>query len=333
MRYASHLGAFVCLVGGPFPGFVGAEGSYPVDIRIDAPERHGRWSVLFRAFLGFPALVVASAYSGILFFVAVLGWFASLVSGHMPEGMRNIGAVSIRYQAQTWSYLFLVTSRYPYSCPALEDGRAPRSPEPVLLELRGRVPRSPPDRSSLAAPAAAHGSVARPGVAAARAPPCRICRYRTWTRSRTFGVATVTEAARYERFVDWNWVLSQVALLVVLAVYAKKGVAFVRQSAAGRIGTGMLLGMLGLALVWLSQLPFGLAGHWWDRRHDLTTQGYLSWAFSNWGELGAEFLSICLALLDRDGHRRQAAQLVVATRIARLRRRSASPSSSGSRTS
>ena len=113
----------------------------------------------------------------------------------------------------------------------------------------------------------------------------------------TFGAAQVERAQRYERFARWDWVLSQVALLVVLAVYARKGVAFVRESAAGRIGTGMLLGMLGLALVWLSQLPFGLAQHWWDRRHDLTNEGYLSWAFSNWGELGAEFLSICLALL------------------------------------
>ena len=115
--------------------------------------------------------------------------------------------------------------------------------------------------------------------------------------SATFGPAAVAEAARYERFVHWNWVLSQVALLAVLAVYARKGAVFVRESAAGRIGTGMLLGMLGLALVWLSQLPFGLAGHWWDRRHDLTKEGYVSWAFSGWGELGAAFLSICLALL------------------------------------
>jgi Zn-dependent protease with chaperone function len=113
----------------------------------------------------------------------------------------------------------------------------------------------------------------------------------------TFGAARVAEAARYERFVRWDWVLSQIALLTVLWIYAKKGVAFVKASAAGRIGTGMLLGMLGLALVWLSQLPFGLAGHWWDRRHDLTTEGYLAWAFGGWAQLGAEFLSICLALL------------------------------------
>jgi len=138
VRYAAHLEAFVCLVGGPFPGFTGAEASYPVDMRIDAPaERQGRWGVLCRAFLGFPALLIASAYGGILFFVAVLGWFASLITGRMPEGMRNIGAVSIRYQAQTWSYVLLLTSRYPYSCPALEDGGALASPEPLQLELPG----------------------------------------------------------------------------------------------------------------------------------------------------------------------------------------------------
>jgi STE24 endopeptidase len=113
----------------------------------------------------------------------------------------------------------------------------------------------------------------------------------------TFGAAQVARSDRYERFTRWDWVLSQIALLAVLRVYARKGVAFVKASAAGRIGTGMLLGMLGLALVWLSQLPFGLAEHWWNRRHHLTNQGYVEWAVSNWSELGAAFLSICLALL------------------------------------
>ncbi len=113
----------------------------------------------------------------------------------------------------------------------------------------------------------------------------------------TFGRENASRAARFERFANWDNVLSEVALLCVLLVYARKGAAFVRQSAAGRIGTGMLLGMLGLALVWLSQLPFGLAEHWWERRHDLTTEGYVSWAFSHWAQLGGEFLAICLALL------------------------------------
>jgi hypothetical protein len=127
VRYASHVTAFFYLVGGPFPGFVGAPGSYPVDIEIDPPARQGRWGLVFRGFLALPALLIAGTYSGITFTVGVLGWFSSLARGRMPVGMTNIGAVSIRYQAQTWAYLLLLTPRYPYSAPALED--APESGE------------------------------------------------------------------------------------------------------------------------------------------------------------------------------------------------------------
>ncbi len=59
----------------------------------------------------------------------------------------------------------------------------------------------------------------------------------------------------------------------------------------------MLLGMIGLALVWLSQVPFRLAEVWWDRRYDQTDSGYVETLFANWVELGAEFLFICLALV------------------------------------
>jgi STE24 endopeptidase len=93
------------------------------------------------------------------------------------------------------------------------------------------------------------------------------------------------------------WILSQVALLATLWVYARRGVAFTRESSAGPIGTGMLLGMLGLAIVWLVALPFRIAGHWWSRRYDLSDAGYLEWLLEDWTILGAQFFSLCLALL------------------------------------
>jgi STE24 endopeptidase len=88
-----------------------------------------------------------------------------------------------------------------------------------------------------------------------------------------------------------------VVLIGVLLAYARWGTRFARESAAGRIGTGMLLGMIGLALVWISQLPFRLAEVWWDRRYDQTDSGYIETLFANWLELGAEFLFICFALV------------------------------------
>jgi STE24 endopeptidase len=112
-----------------------------------------------------------------------------------------------------------------------------------------------------------------------------------------FGRRFVAKAEDYERFLYVVWLLSQIVLLATLALYARFGPGFVRESAAGRVGTGMLLGMLGLGLVWLSQLPFDLAHLWWQRRHDLTEEGYLEWAVSNWGVLGAEFLFVSFALL------------------------------------
>jgi STE24 endopeptidase len=107
----------------------------------------------------------------------------------------------------------------------------------------------------------------------------------------------VRRAERFERFYHVLWVLSQIALLGTLWVYSRKGAAFARESQAGAIGTGMLLGMLGLAIVWLVDLPFRIAGHWWARRYDLTDAGYLEWLFEDWLVLGVEFLSLCLALL------------------------------------
>lgn len=114
---------------------------------------------------------------------------------------------------------------------------------------------------------------------------------------RFFGESVLEEAAGYERFLRVDRVLAEVALLAVLAVYAARGAVFVRESAAGRIGTGMLLGMLGLALVWLSQVPFGLAALWWDRRHGVSEQGYVEWLFQDWWILGSEFVFVSLALL------------------------------------
>ena len=107
---------------------------------------------------------------------------------------------------------------------------------------------------------------------------------------------TVARADRYETFFRVEFVVSQAVLIAVLVAYARWGIRFARESAAGRIGTGMLLGMIGLALVWTSQVPFRLAEVWWDRRYDQTDSGYAETLFANWFQLGAEFLFISFAL-------------------------------------
>lgn len=125
MRYQAHVGAYVYLVGNPFPGFTGEQGSYPVELRIAERAPQNRWKVGFRIVLALPALMIASAYGTLLFAIALLGWFASLFTGRMPLGLRNAGALGLRYSAQFYGYVFLVTDAYPYSGPALAPPAVP----------------------------------------------------------------------------------------------------------------------------------------------------------------------------------------------------------------
>jgi STE24 endopeptidase len=115
--------------------------------------------------------------------------------------------------------------------------------------------------------------------------------------SEILSAAQLDEVRSYELFPRVSFLVSLVVVVVVFALYARYGDRFVRESAAGRIGTGMLLGMLGLAFLWLVQVPFGLADLWWERRHDVSELDYGTWLVENWFALGGEFLFICLALL------------------------------------
>ena len=112
-----------------------------------------------------------------------------------------------------------------------------------------------------------------------------------------FTAAQLDQADRYSLFHRINWVLSTLVLFAVLGVYAVRGARFMRESAAGRIGTGMLLAMIGFGLVWLVQVPFSVAGNWWDRRHGVSKVGYGELVFGGWLSLGVQFLFLSLAIL------------------------------------
>jgi hypothetical protein len=136
VRYQTHVYAYLSLMAEPFPGFTGQPGTYPIDPTIAGPRPQNRWKVGFRLILGVPAILLDGAYGGLLFAVALLAWFASLANGRLPLGMRNAGALSLRYAAQAHGYLLLLTDAYPYSGPtdSTSATQAPPSPSPALSE-------------------------------------------------------------------------------------------------------------------------------------------------------------------------------------------------------
>jgi hypothetical protein len=133
VRAVTQLSAFFYVVGRQFPGFVGREGGYPVDLTIAPPAPQRRLGVLVRLLLAVPAFLLASTFFAVTFVVGVLLWFTALAVGGVPRGLRDLGVASLRYQAQASAYALLLTSRYPDSSPALRP--PPPAPSEALEPL------------------------------------------------------------------------------------------------------------------------------------------------------------------------------------------------------
>ncbi|HEY8582302.1 MAG TPA: M48 family metalloprotease [Capillimicrobium sp.] len=113
----------------------------------------------------------------------------------------------------------------------------------------------------------------------------------------TFGADEVEEASSFEAFLIVLTIASQLVALVALGVYAFRGARFLRDSAAGPIGSGFLLGMLAFAVLWIVQLPFVVAQTWWMRRKDVVEVEYVEAVLTSLFALWPTFLQVCFVLL------------------------------------
>ena len=113
LRYTTHVRAYTLLVADPYPKFNGQEGTYPIDLTIDPPQRQNRWTVFFRGILAIPALFLSNLLSQLNQLLAVFSWFIALITGRVPEGLRNFAALAIRIETQTYAYVLLLTDHYP----------------------------------------------------------------------------------------------------------------------------------------------------------------------------------------------------------------------------
>ena len=151
----------------PYPGFTGEPG-YPVDVEIPRPSgspagrspstaardpgpvlaaavgagsavRLGGASRATRRRRRRPSTPGSEASSAAC---AFLGWFAALVLGRMPKGLRDLAAYGVGYSAQAWAYPLLLTDRYPNSDPEAIGPTGALPPHPVQLQLNDDGRRS-----------------------------------------------------------------------------------------------------------------------------------------------------------------------------------------------
>lgn len=111
-RYQTHVNAYFFIAANPFPSFTGAPG-YPLDVDIAPAAPQSRLTILVRLILAIPAFIVLYVLQLVGQVVGFLSWFYALFTGNMNRGMRDLLAYWLRYQAQTYGYVMLLTGRYP----------------------------------------------------------------------------------------------------------------------------------------------------------------------------------------------------------------------------
>ncbi len=116
------------------PGTVGSAPE-PPPLLVERVLRRGRLSVAFRLLLVLPQVVVLYVLYLVSAIVLVVGWFAALVLGRLPEPIARFLGHVIGYSVRVTAYIFLLTDQYPPFQFSAED-------YPVRVELApGRLNR------------------------------------------------------------------------------------------------------------------------------------------------------------------------------------------------
>jgi hypothetical protein len=118
LRYQWRVTAFLYGLTTSYPGFpviagYADPGDYPAVLYSARPTARRRVTVLFRAVLVIPPLVVLYFASLAAFAVLVIGWFAVLVTGRWPAGLRSFVIGWMRWTVRVSGYSSLIVDDYP----------------------------------------------------------------------------------------------------------------------------------------------------------------------------------------------------------------------------
>jgi hypothetical protein len=86
---------------------------YPVEVDIDEPQEQNRLSVLLRLIFVIPAALIAAAVGFAAAVVAIVAWFAILITGKFPGGMLSFVVGALRWSTRVTGYFYLLTDKYP----------------------------------------------------------------------------------------------------------------------------------------------------------------------------------------------------------------------------
>ena len=112
LQYLTHVYAYFSIAADPYPSFSGGPG-YPIDVVVAPAGPQSRLTILFRLLLYIPAAIVLYLLGYVAQIISVAAWFFALFTGRLHPGIRDILVYWLRYNAQAFGYVCLLTQRYP----------------------------------------------------------------------------------------------------------------------------------------------------------------------------------------------------------------------------
>lgn len=113
LGYNARVGTYVGLLHDVFPPFGTAQGTVPAVYGHSFDEPVNRLTAALRIIWAIPALVISYLLNIANQVLALISWFAIVITGKQPRGLFDFMLKAQRYATQTLTYVSLQTDVYP----------------------------------------------------------------------------------------------------------------------------------------------------------------------------------------------------------------------------
>src|SRR5262245_28496997 len=114
---------------------------YPATFDVERADRIDNWRPLVQWLLAIPHFFILDALQLVARAVAIVGWFAIVFTGRLPEGLANVLSLYIRYDNRVVAYAGFLRKEYPpfaYDTVAADPGEYPPVRTELVPELENR---------------------------------------------------------------------------------------------------------------------------------------------------------------------------------------------------
>jgi hypothetical protein len=120
---------------------------HPIGLIVSDDRKRSRLTVFFRLLLVIPHLIWLALWGIAAEIALIVAWFAALISGRVPDGLRDFMSRFLRYSTRVTAYCFLLANPYPpfgssgsYPVDARIDPSQPQSRLTVFFRILIAIP-------------------------------------------------------------------------------------------------------------------------------------------------------------------------------------------------